>query len=119
MLRLRLLIRGFGQIVMDVSLLNGGSTVASGQCCSFVRPPVPEVEEIDSTGVRPDSLAGRVAVLLGSSRGSGAAIKQALELRGAAVYGMARSTNAGEPHRGQRSVTRRTRRRCGGCGNGS
>lgn len=86
----------FGQIVMDVSLLCEGSIVASGQCCSFVRPPVPEVEEIDSAGVSPDSLAGQVAVLLGSSRGLGAAIKKALELRGAAVYGMARSTNAGE-----------------------
>jgi len=86
----------FRQIVMDVSVLNGGSTVAFGQCCSFMRPPVPEVEKIDSTGVRPDSLAGRAAVVLGSSRGLGAAIKQALELRGAAVYGMARSANAGE-----------------------
>jgi NAD(P)-dependent dehydrogenase (short-subunit alcohol dehydrogenase family)/acyl dehydratase len=86
----------FGQIVMDVSLSNGGSSVASGQCCSFVRPPVPEVEEIDSTGVKTDSLAGRVAVILGSSRGLGAAIKQALDLRGAAVYGMARSENGVE-----------------------
>ena len=86
----------FGQIVMDVSLINGRSTVASGQCCSFMRSPVPEVEEIDSTGVRSDSLAGRAAVLLGSSRGLGAAMRQALELRGAAVYGMARTANTGE-----------------------
>jgi NAD(P)-dependent dehydrogenase (short-subunit alcohol dehydrogenase family) len=85
----------FGQIVMDVSLLNGGSTVASGQCSSFIRRPVPEVVEIDSTGVRLDSLAGRAAVVLGSSRGLGAAMKQALELRGAAVYAMARSANSG------------------------
>ncbi len=84
----------FGQIMMDVSLLDGGSTVASGQCWSFLRPPVPEIGEIDVTGVRPDSLAGRAAVLLGSSRGLGAAMKQALELRGAVVYGMARSANA-------------------------
>ena len=86
----------FRQVVMDASLLNGDSTVASGQLCSFTRPPVPEVEEIDSTGVRPSSLAGRVVVLLGSSRGLGAAMRQALELRGAAVYGMARSANSGE-----------------------
>jgi NAD(P)-dependent dehydrogenase (short-subunit alcohol dehydrogenase family)/acyl dehydratase len=86
----------FGQIVMDVSVINGGSTVASGQCCSFIRSPVLEIEEIDSTGGRPDSLAGRAAVVLGSSRGLGAAMKQALELRGAAVYGMARSASAGE-----------------------
>lgn len=85
----------FGQIVMNVSLADGDSTVASGQCWSFIRPPVPEVEEIDFIGVRPDSLAGRAAVVLGSSRGLGAAMKRALESRGAAVYGMARSAKAG------------------------
>lgn len=89
----------FGQVVMDVSLLNGDSTFASGQCCSFIRPPIPEVEKIGSAGVRPDSLAGKAAVLVGSSRGLGAAIKQALELRGADVFGMARSANASEPSR--------------------
>jgi NAD(P)-dependent dehydrogenase (short-subunit alcohol dehydrogenase family) len=86
----------FGQMVMDVSLVNEGSIVVSGQFCSFVRLPVPDIEEVDSTGVRPDSLTGRSVVLLGSSRGLGAAIKQALELRGAAVYGMARSPNTDE-----------------------
>jgi NAD(P)-dependent dehydrogenase (short-subunit alcohol dehydrogenase family)/acyl dehydratase len=84
----------FGLIKANVSLLTGASTLASGQCWSYIRPPAPEVEEIDSKGVRPDSLAGRVAVILGSSRGLGAAMKRALELRGAAVYGMARSGNA-------------------------
>ncbi len=84
----------FGRILMDVSLFSSTSSVASGQFWSYMRRPLPEVEAIDSTGVRPDSLAGRVAVLVGSSRGLGAAIKRVLELRGAAVYGMARSTNA-------------------------
>ena len=86
----------FGQVAIDVSLLKNGSTIASGHCFSFVRQPVPELEEIDLAGVRSDSLAGRTAVLVGSSRGLGAAIKQALELRGAAVYGMARSARVGE-----------------------
>ncbi len=86
----------FGQIVMDVSLFDGRSTIASGQCYSFIRPPVPELEEIDSIGVRPDSLAGRAAVILGSSRGLGAEVKRALESRGAVVYGMARSPKASE-----------------------
>jgi len=86
----------FGLIETDVSLLNGSSTVASGQCWSYIRPPVPEVEEIDFLEVRPDSLAGRAVVLLGSSRGLGAAMKRALELRGAAVHGMARSGNPGD-----------------------
>lgn len=86
----------FGQIAMDVSLFNGSSVVATGQCYSFMRHPVPEVEEIDSIGVRPDSLAGRTAVIVGSSRGLGAAIKRALESRGATVYGIARSADAQE-----------------------
>src|ERR1019366_397981 len=38
---------GFGQIKLDVSLLTGASTVASGQCWSYIRPPLPDVEEID------------------------------------------------------------------------
>lgn len=91
----------FGLIKTEVSLLTGASTVASGQCWSYIRPPVPEVEEIDSKGVRPDSLAGRVAVILGSSRGLGAAMKRALDLRGATVFGMARSGNAGDLSRAE------------------
>ena len=85
-----------GQVKADVSLLTGASTVASGQYWSYIRPLVPELEEIDSMGVRPDSLAGKAVVLVGSSRGLGAAMKRALELRGAVVYGMARSGHAGE-----------------------
>lgn len=86
----------FGLIETSVALLAGDSTAASGQCWSYLRPPIPEVVEIKSAGVRPDSLAGRVAVILGSSRGLGAATKRALDLRGAAVYGMARSPDAGD-----------------------
>lgn len=86
----------FGQVVMDVSLLNGNSIVGSGQFWSFLRLPVPKLEGTEALPVRPDSLANRTAVLLGSTRGLGAAIKQALELRGAVVYGMARSASAGE-----------------------
>ena len=85
----------FGLLEMDVSLLTGASAVASGQCWSYLRLPVPEVSAVDSTDVREDSLVGRVAVILGASRGLGAAIMQALSSRGAAVYGMARSGDAG------------------------
>jgi NAD(P)-dependent dehydrogenase (short-subunit alcohol dehydrogenase family) len=92
---------GFGLVETEVSLFAGASKIASGQCWSYIRLPVPEVEKVDSTGVRPDSLAGRVAVILGSSRGLGAAIERALELRGAIVYGMARSGNAGDLSRSE------------------
>lgn len=89
----------FGLIETNVSLFAGGLPVATGQCWSYTRPPAPEVEQVDSTGVKPDSLAGRVAIILGSSRGLGAAIERALELRGAAVFGMARSGKAGDRSR--------------------
>ena len=80
-----------GQIRMDVALLTGDSTLASGQFWSYMRPSIPDLEEIDPTGIPSDSLAGRTAVLIGASRGLGAALKHALELRGATVYSMARS----------------------------
>lgn len=46
--------------------------------------------------MRPDSLKGRAAVLIGASRGLGAAMKRALELRGATVYSLARSATGPE-----------------------
>jgi NAD(P)-dependent dehydrogenase (short-subunit alcohol dehydrogenase family)/acyl dehydratase len=88
-----------GLIETNVSLFAGGAPVASGQCWSYTRPPAPDVEQADTAGVRPDSLAGRVAIILGSSRGLGAAIERALEVRGAAVFGMARSGKAGDSSR--------------------
>ena len=80
----------FGHIKTDVSLRCGDSTIAAGQIWSFVRSSVTENEEIVLSRERSDSLIGKTAVLLGSSRGLGAATKLALELRGARVYGMAR-----------------------------
>lgn len=88
---------GFGQIKMAVSLLDGVAPVASGEAWSYIRPLSPEAEKIDSSGVRADSLAGRSVVLIGSSRGLGAAMKGALELRGAIVYGIARTANTAGP----------------------
>jgi NAD(P)-dependent dehydrogenase (short-subunit alcohol dehydrogenase family)/acyl dehydratase len=90
---------GYGQIKMDVALRAGDFTLAAGQCWSYVRPPLPEIEEIDSEGVKTATLAGRTAVLTGSSRGLGAAIGRALDLRGATVYGIARSANGDDPSR--------------------
>jgi len=52
-----------------------------------------EVEEIDSSGVRPDSLVGGPQWCSDPAE-IGAAMKRALELRGAAVYAMARSEMA-------------------------
>jgi NAD(P)-dependent dehydrogenase (short-subunit alcohol dehydrogenase family) len=91
----------FDQIRMDVSLGAGASAVVSGQCWSFIRPATPENEEIDSLGVNPHSLAGRSTVLIGASRGLGAAVKRALELRGAVVYSLSRSATGDKTARGE------------------
>ncbi len=81
----------FGQIRLDVSLSAGTASVASGSCWSFIRPALPEEEENYSAGAGTGSLAGRTVVVIGASRGLGAAMKHALELRGAIVYSLARS----------------------------
>jgi len=82
----------FGLACMDVSLLLESRFVAWGQCWSFVRPAPPALDDVVPAEVRPDSLAGRVVVLIGAaSRGLGAATKRSLELRGATVYSLARS----------------------------
>lgn len=82
----------FGFACMDVSLLLDSRFVAWGQCWSFIRPAPPALNDMVPVGLRRDSLAGRVAVLIGAaSRGLGAATKRSLELRGATVYSLARS----------------------------
>jgi NAD(P)-dependent dehydrogenase (short-subunit alcohol dehydrogenase family) len=87
----RIAYAGFDQIKIVADLGCGGKSLASGQCWSYVRPPVPPIENADPTGVVPGSLAGKIAVITGVSRGLGAAIARALEVRGAIVYGISRS----------------------------
>ncbi len=89
----------FGLACIEFSLLVGDSTFASGECWSYVRPMLPEVEETDSEEPHTDSLSGKVALIVGSSRGLGAAMKRALEQRGAVVYGIARSTDGTDMQR--------------------
>ena len=87
----------FGYVTLNISLLAGESVLASGTASAYVRPPIPEDVPAESLGSKPDSMSGRVAVLIGASRGLGAAIRRALELRGVAVYGISRSDSRGEP----------------------
>jgi NAD(P)-dependent dehydrogenase (short-subunit alcohol dehydrogenase family)/acyl dehydratase len=78
------------QLRMDVSIASGQGNVASGECWAFCRPAVP-VEELAPAGQTSDALAGRVALVIGASRGLGAATGRALERNGALVYSFARS----------------------------
>ncbi len=86
----------FGRILMDVSMFSGTSSIASGQFWCYMRRSLPEVEVIDSEGVRPANWHGGSRNSSSRSRGLGTTMKRVLELKGAAVYGTARSTNAGD-----------------------
>ncbi len=80
----------FGQIELDVSISNGGTTVASGSCQACIRPGIPQTTGIDPASSQTESLRGKTAVIIGATRGLGAALRQALEGRAGVVYSMSR-----------------------------
>ncbi len=78
-----------GQIRMNVSLTSESQPLASGQFLSFIRP---ETGAIESAGnLESNTFAGRVAVVIGGSRGLGGAITGALAMHGARVIAISRS----------------------------
>ena len=85
---------------IDISLFLDDRRIASGQAGSFIRPTL--VAEPDSSvpiAASRDSLAGQTALVIGASRGLGAAMAHALEARGATVYALSRSaTGHGTAH---------------------
>ncbi len=84
---------GIGQVRMAVSLNSEAHCVASGHLLSFVR------SELDPFGVAGErwtlpisrTLAGKAAVVIGASRGLGAAMAAALAMQGADVIAVSRS----------------------------
>ncbi len=85
--------RQLGQVRLRFSLSSEDGAIACGQCWSYVRPALPDFEETTVAEYTTDSLAGRVAVVIGASRGLGAALKRTLESRGATVYSVSRSAS--------------------------
>lgn len=79
------------QIKMDVALAFGDSRIASGEFQAFERPPMPVPDE--SLMPASKALRGKTALVIGASRGLGAATQRALEGSGAAVYTLSRSTS--------------------------
>src|SRR5262249_43506392 len=88
------------QLRMELSLETGGTLVAAGEYVAFVRDPAPLVAPtlVES----PDRLTGKVALVIGASRGLGAATAYALEARGAIVYMLSRSAAEGPDARAER-----------------
>jgi NAD(P)-dependent dehydrogenase (short-subunit alcohol dehydrogenase family) len=78
----------FLQVQMDVLIMCGGFRVASGRCRAFVRQ-VLTAEEVAMPET--NALGGRVALMIGSSRGLGSATKRALQKSGAVTFGISRS----------------------------
>jgi NAD(P)-dependent dehydrogenase (short-subunit alcohol dehydrogenase family) len=87
------------QVRMNVSLELGDRLVAHGECWAFIRLAVPPVAEVELPAAASDALAGQVALVIGASRGLGAATRLALEVRGALVYALSRSTGDGASDR--------------------
>jgi NAD(P)-dependent dehydrogenase (short-subunit alcohol dehydrogenase family) len=79
------------QLKLKAELMRSGQPYAHGQVVAFVRPEMPPVKfsEIGSTERQP--FAGKVAVIIGASRGLGAAIAASLAAGGAHVIGLSRS----------------------------
>jgi NAD(P)-dependent dehydrogenase (short-subunit alcohol dehydrogenase family) len=88
--------RRMEQVRMDVKLLVGGRQVVSGECWSFIRPVLSVVTTPDDFPVS-TALAGKVALVVGASRGLGSAMARALHAQGATVVGTSRSGESDSP----------------------
>jgi NAD(P)-dependent dehydrogenase (short-subunit alcohol dehydrogenase family) len=88
----------FNQIRVETSLSGASRPIVSSRSLSFVRSDVPEEEALTGTP-HSNELAGKVAVVIGASRGLGLAIKHALAVRSAEVYTIARSIADADSHR--------------------
>jgi NAD(P)-dependent dehydrogenase (short-subunit alcohol dehydrogenase family)/acyl dehydratase len=69
----------------------GGTALVTGRCSWYARSPVPAPAPPPVTGWAPSHLRGKVVALVGASRGLGAALSDALQARGAIVFGLSRS----------------------------
>jgi NAD(P)-dependent dehydrogenase (short-subunit alcohol dehydrogenase family) len=85
--------RRLGQIRVRGRLSRGERSVASVECRSFLRPAAPSLDPAAIAAELPpsDTLGGKVALVIGSSRGLGAALAHALASQGATVIAASRS----------------------------
>jgi len=81
--------RRTGQMTNEFTLTADGAEVASGVLRPFIRANDPAGDP-ETAVAGTSELTGQVALIVGGSRGLGAATKKALESRGATVYSLAR-----------------------------
>ena len=86
------------QVKIAFHLSADGIQVASGELRSYIRPDDSTADtEIGSRETaETKELKGQVALIVGASRGLGAAMKKELEARGATVYSISRSGSGGK-----------------------
>jgi NAD(P)-dependent dehydrogenase (short-subunit alcohol dehydrogenase family) len=84
------------QVCAQVTLSQETTVVAEGECWSFLRGSLPSSsDEKLETYLQPSrELAGKVALVIGASRGLGASIAQCLALVGTTVIATGRSVSA-------------------------
>lgn len=80
------------QIKVNAALSRAGQPFARGQLVAFVRPDMPPINFSEITRNEAHALAGKIALVVGASRGLGAAISACLAAAGAQVIGLSRST---------------------------
>jgi len=79
------------QLKVNAELSRNGQRFAHGQVVAFVRPEMPPVNFAAIASTERQPFAGKVAVVVGASRGLGAAIAASLAAGGAHVVGVSRS----------------------------
>lgn len=79
-----------GHASIRVKVHSSGEEIARAECGAFIRPPLPAEPKVEPLATS-DALKGATMVVIGSSRGLGAAFCEAGNARGATVFGLARS----------------------------
>ncbi len=83
--------RSLGQVKTTVDLTASGEALASGQLTAFLRSEVETIGTENDNNLGSETLIGRTAIVLGASRGFGAALVRTLALEGARVIAVSRS----------------------------
>ncbi len=76
-----------GEMRVDATLAHQGIPVAAARIGAYLRSDSPEssIERIEEYGGRSEALAGKVALVVGASRGLGASLAQAFAVHGCTV----------------------------------